>query len=115
ISVFGCGGDRDPLKRRIMGKIGATISDIAIFTSDNPRNEHPDRIIEEMKVDLSMDLSSKVISIENRHDAIIEAVKLARENDVILVAGKGHENYQEIKGVRHHFNDMEELKKALVK
>ncbi len=113
ISVFGCGGDRDPLKRRIMGKIGASLSDIAIFTSDNPRSEDPEKIIAEMKTDLSMADSKKVIIILNRHEAILEAVKLAQKDDIILVAGKGHEDYQEIKGHKYNFNDMEELKRAL--
>ncbi len=112
ISVVGCGGDRDPLKRRIMGKIGATLSDIAIFTSDNPRSEDPESIIAEMKTDLSLADSKKVTSITNRHEAILEAVRQAEKGDIILCAGKGHEDYQEIKGVKHHFNDLEELKNA---
>jgi len=112
ISVFGCGGDRDPLKRRIMGKIGAKNSDIAIFTSDNPRSENPDSIIAEMKIDLSMMDSKKVKTIANRREAILESVKLAGSGDIILCAGKGHEDYQEIKGVKHHFDDMEEFQKA---
>jgi len=112
ISVFGCGGDRDPLKRRIMGKIGATHSDMAIFTSDNPRNENPESIIEEMKTDLSLELLEKVKSIANRKEAIIEALKIAGKGDIILCAGKGHEAYQEIKGVKYHFNDKEEFSKV---
>ncbi len=112
ISVFGCGGDRDPLKRRIMGKIGATLSDIAIFTSDNPRSEDPDKIISEMRTDLSVALSQKVIPISNRREAIKEGVKMARPSDIILCAGKGHEDYQDIKGVKQHFNDIEEFQKA---
>lgn len=111
ISVFGCGGDRDPMKRKIMGDIGATLSDIAIFTSDNPRSEDPDKIIEQMKEDLSSELFKKIKTISNRHEAIIEAVKLAQKGDIILCAGKGHEDYQEIKSVKHHFDDMEEFKK----
>ena len=111
ISVFGCGGDRDPLKRPIMGKIGATNSDIAIFTSDNPRSEDPDKIINEMKTGLSAEDFKKVKTISNRREAIVEAVKIAQKGDIILCAGKGHEDYQEIKGVKHHFNDMEEFKK----
>lgn len=111
ITVFGCGGDRDTLKRRIMGKIGAELSDVAIFTSDNPRNEDPDKIIEQMKTDLTMDLLQKVKTIANRREAIAEAVKIAQKGDIILLAGKGHETYQEIKGVKHPFNDMEELEK----
>jgi len=113
ISVFGCGGDRDPLKRSKMGKIGASLSDIAIFTSDNPRSEDPDKIIEEMKDNLSHDESKKVITISDRRLAIEEAVELAKKGDIILCAGKGHEEYQEIKGVKNHFNDIEEFKKVL--
>jgi UDP-N-acetylmuramoyl-L-alanyl-D-glutamate--2,6-diaminopimelate ligase len=113
ISVFGCGGDRDPLKREIMGSIGATLSDIAIFTSDNPRSEDPEKIIEQMKTGLSEETSRKVKVISNRHEAILEGVKLAQKGDIILCAGKGHETYQEIKGVKHHFDDMEEFRKIL--
>ena len=114
ISVFGCGGDRDPLKRRIMGKIGAENSDIAIFTSDNPRSEDPERIIAEMKTDLSMSLAKKVMTISDRLEAIKEAVKISKKGDIILCAGKGHEDYQIIKGVKHHFDDMEEFRKLYV-
>lgn len=113
ISVFGCGGDRDPLKRSKMGKIGANLSDLAIFTSDNPRGEKPEKIIEQMKDNLSHEESVKVITIPDRRLAIEEAVEMARKGDVVLCAGKGHEDYQEIKGVRHHFNDMEEFRKVL--
>ncbi len=113
IAVFGCGGDRDPLKRRIMGKLGASMSDIAIFTADNPRSESPEKIIEEMRTDLSVRDSKKVKIIPDRRAAIRESVRLAKAGDIILCAGKGHEDYQEIKGVKHHFSDMEEFKKAL--
>lgn len=112
ISVFGCGGDRDPNKRKVMGKLGATLSDIAIFTSDNPRSEDPNKIIEEMKEDLSVEELARVKSISNRREAILESVKLAQSGDIILCAGKGHEDYQEIMGVKNHFDDMEEYKKA---
>ncbi len=112
ISVFGCGGDRDPMKRKIMGHIGATISDVAILTSDNPRSEDPDKIIEEMKEGLSSEDLKKVTTNSNRHEAILEAVKIATRGDIILCAGKGHEDYQEIKGVKNHFNDLEEFKNA---
>ncbi|MFA6301161.1 MAG: UDP-N-acetylmuramoyl-L-alanyl-D-glutamate--2,6-diaminopimelate ligase [Candidatus Paceibacterota bacterium] len=112
ISVFGCGGDRDPLKRPKMGKIGVVNSDIAVFTSDNPRSEDPDKIIEQMKTDLSPEDIKKVKTIANRHEAILEGVKVAQKGDIILCAGKGHENYQEIKGVRNHFDDMEEFQKV---
>ncbi len=113
ISVFGCGGDRDPMKRPKMGKIGANLSDIAIFTSDNPRGEDPDKIIEAMKDNLSHEEAKKVITISDRRLAIEEAVEMAKKEDIILCAGKGHEDYQEIKGVKYHFNDMEEFKKML--
>lgn len=111
ISIVGCGGDKDPFKRPIMGKIGVSMSDIAIFTSDNPRSEDPEKIINEMKTDLSVNDFQKVKTIPNRLEAIMEAVKLAQKGDIILCAGKGHEHYQEIKGVKHHFDDMEEFKK----
>jgi UDP-N-acetylmuramoyl-L-alanyl-D-glutamate--2,6-diaminopimelate ligase len=113
ISIFGCGGDRDPIKRSIMGRIGSSLSDIAIFTSDNPRSEDPDKIINQMKNDLSHEELKKVIVITDRHLAIKESIELAQKGDIILCAGKGHEDYQEIKGVKYHFNDMEEFKKAL--
>lgn len=114
ISVFGCGGDRDNSKRKIMGKIGAVNSDISIFTSDNPRSEDPDKIIEQMKEDLSKEELEKVRTIVDRREAIKEAVRLAESGDIILCMGKGHEDYQEIKGVKHHFDDMEEFKKVFL-
>lgn len=113
ITVFGCGGDRDPLKRRVMGKIGATLSDIAILTSDNPRYEIPEKILDQMKTDLSMPELKKTETITDRREAILRSVELAEEGDIILCAGKGHEDYQEIRGVKHHFNDLEEYKKIL--
>ena len=112
ISVFGCGGDRDTMKRKIMGHIGATLSDVAILTSDNPRSEDPEKIIEQMKEGLSPEDLKKVTTNSNRHEAILEAVKMATRGDIIICAGKGHEDYQEIKGVKHHFNDIEEFKNA---
>ncbi|MEO5635117.1 MAG: UDP-N-acetylmuramoyl-L-alanyl-D-glutamate--2,6-diaminopimelate ligase [Candidatus Paceibacterota bacterium] len=113
ISIVGCGGDRDPIKRPIMGKIGAELSDICIFTSDNPRSEDPEKIILEMKQGLSDEQLQRIKIIPDRREAIKESIKLANNGDIILCAGKGHETYQEIKGVKHHFDDMEELKKAL--
>ncbi len=113
ISVFGCGGDRDPLKRRIMGKIGVEMSDVAVFTSDNPRNEDPYKIIEEMKTDLSVNLSEKVLVLPDRKEAIKTACNLAQSGDIVMVLGKGHENYQEIKGVKYDFDDMEMLRDCL--
>ena len=113
ISVFGCGGDRDQAKRPKMGKIGASLSDVAIFTSDNPRNEDPDKIIEQMQDNLDEEESNKVITISDRRLAIKEAAEMAKPGDIILCAGKGHEDYQEIKGVKSHFDDFEEFKKVL--
>jgi UDP-N-acetylmuramoyl-L-alanyl-D-glutamate--2,6-diaminopimelate ligase len=113
ISVFGCSGDKDPFKRPIMGKIGASLSDIAIFTSDNPRSEEPATILEKMKPNLSQDELKKVKIIVDRDDAIKEVGKIAQKNDIVLLMGKGHETYQEIKGVKHPWSDMEKLKKAL--
>ncbi len=110
ISIFGCGGDRDPMKRPVMGKIGALLSDVAIFTSDNSRSEDPDEIIHEMKANLSPEELEKVKSNSDRRQAIQEAVKIAQSGDIILCAGKGHENYQIIKGATHHFDDLEELR-----
>lgn len=112
ISVFGCGGDRDPFKRPIMGRIGAENSDVVIFTSDNPRSEDPEKIIEQMKTGLSSRHQESVITIIDRHQAIAESVKIAEKGDIILCAGKGHENYQIVQGVKTHFDDMEEYKKA---
>lgn len=111
ISVFGCGGDRDPLKRSKMGKIGAELSDIAIFTSDNPRSEDPNKIIEEMRAGVPMELSARVKIVPDRREAIRESLRLSGRGDIILCAGKGHEDYQEVNGKRSHFNDIEEYKK----
>ena len=112
ICVFGCGGDPDPAKRRLMGKIGASLSNIAIFTSDNPDKEKPEDVIAQMKMDVLAPDMGKVISIADRHEAILEAVKIAKEGDIILCAGKGHEDYQIIHGKKVHFSDMEELQRA---
>ncbi len=114
ISVFGCGGDRDPLKRPKMGRIGVSYSNIAILTSDNPRSEDPNKIIADMTAELYSDDMQKAKLIPDRHKAILEAVKLSVKGDIILVAGKGHEDYQIVKDVKSHFDDMEELKKAFV-
>jgi UDP-N-acetylmuramoyl-L-alanyl-D-glutamate--2,6-diaminopimelate ligase len=96
-----------------MGKIGATLSDIAIFTSDNPRYEDPDKILDQMKTDLSVPELKKTETIPDRRVAIARSLELANEGDIILCAGKGHEDYQEIKGVKYPFNDKEEYKKLL--
>ncbi len=113
ITVVGCGGDRDKSKRPVMGHIASEMSNQAIFTSDNPRSESPTVIIQEMEAGVEPQNTSKVLSIENRKQAIKTACKLAASNDIILVAGKGHETYQETNGVRVDFDDFEEVQKAL--
>ena len=113
ISVFGCGGDRDRTKRPIMAKIGYNMSDTIILTSDNPRTENPDAILEDMRHGISSLSQDKVYIVSDRRDAIIKACNIAKPGDYIIVAGKGHEDYQEVNGVRNHFDDMEELKKYL--
>ncbi|MEZ4827638.1 MAG: UDP-N-acetylmuramoyl-L-alanyl-D-glutamate--2,6-diaminopimelate ligase [Bacteroidia bacterium] len=113
ITVVGCGGNRDKDKRPVMGRIAAEKSDQVIFTSDNPRNEEPQTILEEIGRGVSGSQKKKTLVIENRKEAIRTACRLANERDVILVAGKGHENYQEIKGVKYPFDDREILQEAL--
>lgn len=110
ITVVGAGGNRDKGKRPIMAKEAAKASDKVIITSDNPRFEEPQDIINDMLVGLDTEDKKKTISIVDRKEAIRTACMLAEKGDVILVAGKGHENYQDIKGVKHHFDDKEVLK-----
>ncbi|MGB0522815.1 MAG: UDP-N-acetylmuramoyl-L-alanyl-D-glutamate--2,6-diaminopimelate ligase [Flammeovirgaceae bacterium] len=110
ITVVGCGGNRDAAKRPKMAAIAAKLSDKVILTSDNPRFENPMAIIKDMESGLSISEKVKTISIEDRKEAIEKAVTLAEPGDVVLVAGKGHENYQEIEGKRYHFDDLEVLK-----
>lgn len=105
ITVIGCGGDRDKTKRPVMANVAARISDKLILTSDNPRSEEPDQIIREMQAGLDADQLQKTLSITDRKEAIRAAVMLAATDDVILVAGKGHEKYQEIKGIKYPFDD----------
>ena len=112
ITVVGCGGNRDTTKRPEMAAVAVRFSDRVILTSDNPRNEDPDEIIRQMKAGIAAEDSHKVLSITNRHEAIRTAVALAKKGDIILVAGKGHENYQEINGIKNHFDDKEELSEA---
>ncbi|CAI8326666.1 MAG: UDP-N-acetylmuramoyl-L-alanyl-D-glutamate--2,6-diaminopimelate ligase [Formosa sp. Hel3_A1_48] len=107
ISVVGCGGDRDKTKRPKMGHIASALSSKVIFTSDNPRSENPDSIISEMEQGVEPQNFKKIMAITNRKQAIKTACQLARTNDIILVAGKGHESYQEINGKRSAFNDYE--------
>ncbi|RTY68806.1 UDP-N-acetylmuramoyl-L-alanyl-D-glutamate--2,6-diaminopimelate ligase [Flavobacterium sp. LB2P53] len=113
ITVVGCGGNRDKSKRPIMAGIAAEWSDTAIFTSDNPRNENPEVIITEMEHGVAAQNYKKVLSITDRKQAIKTACQLAQPNDIILIAGKGHETYQEINGIRLDFDDMEIVKKTL--
>jgi len=110
ITVVGCGGNRDTTKRPEMGKIAARLSSKVIFTSDNPRDEDPDAIIQEMEAGVEGQYYKKLLKITDRKEAIRTATILAAPGDVILIAGKGHETYQEIKGVKHPFDD-----KAIVK
>ncbi|MEA3503874.1 MAG: UDP-N-acetylmuramoyl-L-alanyl-D-glutamate--2,6-diaminopimelate ligase [Bacteroidota bacterium] len=107
ISVIGAGGDRDSSKRPIMGKIAATLSNKVILTSDNPRNEDPDTIIRDIEKGIPAEAKGKVISITSRKEAIKTACFLSNPGDIILIAGKGHEKYQEINGVKQHFDDKE--------
>lgn len=107
ITVVGAGGDRDKAKRPLMAKISAELSDKLILTSDNPRSEDPNQIILDMKEGVDANNQRKVLAITDRKEAIRTACMLAQKNDIILVAGKGHEDYQEIKGVKHHFDDKE--------
>lgn len=127
ITVFGCGGDRDRGKRPVMGEVAVTYSDLAIVTSDNPRTEEPLAIIEDIRAgivplgireyrveELSGAVTDKgFTTIESRREAIRLAVRLARPGDIVLLAGKGHEDYQIIGSVRHHFDDREEAAAAL--
>ncbi len=113
ITVVGAGGDRDKTKRPVMAAIVCELSDKIILTSDNPRSENSNDIIEDMKKGVKANYWNKVIVITDRREAIKTACSLANSNDIILVAGKGHEKYQEIKGIRTHFDDMEILKKCL--
>ncbi len=107
ITVFGCGGDRDHAKRPQMGNIATKKSTLAIITSDNPRTEDPAQIIKDIEAGVEPQHFSKYTSIPDRKEAIKMAIKFAEPKDIILVAGKGHENYQEINGVKHHFDDKE--------
>jgi UDP-N-acetylmuramoyl-L-alanyl-D-glutamate--2,6-diaminopimelate ligase len=112
ITVCGAGGNRDKGKRPLMAQEAVKQSDKVIITSDNPRFEEPQDIINDMLAGLTPQQMKKVIAITDRHEAIKTACMLAQKGDVILVAGKGHEDYQEVKGVKHHFDDKEELRKA---
>ena len=108
IGVFGCGGDRDPMKRPIMGEIGVKLSDIAIITSDNPRTEDPMAIIEDILKGVKQEYGEYIV-MEDRRAAIRYAMDIAEKDDIIVLAGKGHETYQEIHGVKYHLDEREEV------
>ena len=112
ITVVGCGGDRDTAKRPVMGEVAAEHSDKVIFTADNPRSEDPAAIIREMEAGVAVHQRKKTISIADRREAIKTACSFARPEDIILVAGKGHEKYQEISGVKHPFDDKQVLRET---
>jgi UDP-N-acetylmuramoyl-L-alanyl-D-glutamate--2,6-diaminopimelate ligase len=110
ITVFGCGGDRDKSKRRIMGEIASKFSNIVIVTSDNPRSENPQSIIKDI---ISCEVKKNMFCQEDRKKAIKMAYSLSKDGDIILIAGKGAENYQEINGLRLPYSDLDEIKKYI--
>lgn len=110
ITVVGAGGNRDKTKRPEMARIAVDGSDMVVLTSDNPRFEKPEDILEDMRAGVPDDVVGRVLVIVDRKEAIKTACVLSRPGDIILVAGKGHENYQEIGGVKHHFDDKEVLR-----
>jgi UDP-N-acetylmuramoyl-L-alanyl-D-glutamate--2,6-diaminopimelate ligase len=113
ITLVGCGGNRDKAKRPVMGKTACKLSDKVIFTSDNPREEDPMDIIKEMEAGISPIDQKKTLTIVDRKSAIKTACAMAKKGDIILIAGKGHETYQEIKGVKHPFDDKIMVKEIL--
>ncbi|MEO5674321.1 MAG: UDP-N-acetylmuramoyl-L-alanyl-D-glutamate--2,6-diaminopimelate ligase [Chitinophagales bacterium] len=112
ITIVGCGGDRDVAKRPVMAKVASELSDQIILTSDNPRSEEPDSILEQMQKGIVPEKLSRTLTISDRREAIRTAVSISGKGDIILLAGKGHEKYQEIKGIKHPFDDKIELKEA---
>ena len=113
ITLAGCGGDRDAAKRPIMAQIACEYSDKVILTSDNPRTENPEEILTQMQAGINPVNAKKTLRISDRKEAIITAVAFAKEGDILLIAGKGHEKYQEINGVKHPFDDFEIVKELL--
>jgi UDP-N-acetylmuramoyl-L-alanyl-D-glutamate--2,6-diaminopimelate ligase len=113
ITVVGCGGNRDKTKRPTMAKIAVSESNKAIFTSDNPRFEEPGEILKDMQAGVGPTDFRKTLTIEDRREAIKTALLLSQKGDIVLIAGKGHEDYQEIKGVKHHFDDAEVVTELL--
>ena len=114
ITLIGCGGDRDKTKRPLMAKVAVNLSDSVIFTSDNPRSENPEDILDDMEKGIEKADERKVLRISDRKTAIRMAISLANKADVILVAGKGHETYQEISGIKHPFDDKQILQEFLL-
>jgi len=112
ITVVGCGGDRDKSKRPLMAAVACEHSDKTIFTADNPRSEQPAAILKDMEVGVSVSNKRKYMLIEDRREAIKTAVNLAGKEDIVLIAGKGHEKYQEIMGKKFPFDDKEILKEC---
>ncbi|MDO7599161.1 MAG: UDP-N-acetylmuramoyl-L-alanyl-D-glutamate--2,6-diaminopimelate ligase, partial [Flavobacteriaceae bacterium] len=115
ITVVGCGGDRDKEKRPMMAAVAAQLSDRVVFTSDNPRSEDPEKIILEMEVGVAPEDYKKTLKISDRKEAIKTACMLLEDKDVLLIAGKGHETYQEIKGVKTQFDDRQVVQEILLK
>jgi UDP-N-acetylmuramoyl-L-alanyl-D-glutamate--2,6-diaminopimelate ligase len=113
VCVVGCGGNRDKTKRPLMARIADQYADLCIFTSDNPRFEDPEDILDQMIAGLTPEQQDRHLRITDRRQAIRTAIKMARPGAVVLVAGKGHETYQDIKGVRNHFDDKEILTEIL--
>jgi UDP-N-acetylmuramoyl-L-alanyl-D-glutamate--2,6-diaminopimelate ligase len=113
LTVVGCGGNRDRTKRPVMAKIATQLSDKVILTSDNPRDEEPMSILREMEAGVNPVDMKRTLIIEDRREAIKTAVVMAKKGDIILIAGKGHETYQEIKGVKHPFDDRQVVREML--
>ena len=112
ISVFGCGGDRDTTKRPIMGQISANIADFTIITSDKPRTEKPEEIVKQIE-EGAKKTKGKYICLVDRTEAIKYAINMATKTDIIVLAGKGHETYQEINGVKNHYDEREIIKEVI--
>jgi UDP-N-acetylmuramoyl-L-alanyl-D-glutamate--2,6-diaminopimelate ligase len=113
ITVVGCGGNRDKTKRPLMASIACRLSDKVVLTSDNPRDEDPNQIIQEMQTGIMPTEARKTLVIADREEAIKTACMMAKEKDIVLVAGKGHEDYQEIKGVKYPFDDRKVVERML--
>ena len=114
-TVIGCGGDRDTSKRPLMAQVAVKYSDLTILTSDNPRSEDPESILDMMEAGLADRQDAKYLRIADRASAIKTAVMMSSEGDILLIAGKGHEKYQDVKGVKHPFDDVEVLSACLQK